>query len=231
MQQAQVLSYLAMRRCIGFLGAGLPILLFVDSCMTGYERDSISAFYYYPEPYINGAFIGIMCAIGVFLICYRGHGRNEPGGEKDWFDDNTITHVAGFAALGVAIFPTVDPAIEKDLCHILECDEKVYRVLHYLSAFILFGCLSRMSFRFSRNNANLKRNKLYRGCGVLIVVMIIVVALFGFVWDLKIFWPEVIIVWAFATSWIVKGFHLQGDREGQNQTGRGEAGEATAGDA
>ena len=217
MEQAQVLSYLAMRRCIGFLGAGLPILLFVDSYMTGYERDSISAFYYYPEPYIKGAFIGIMCAIGVFLICYRGHGKDEPGGEKDWFDDNMITHVAGFAALGVAIFPTLDPTIEKDLCNILECDDKVYRVLHYLSALIFFVSLSRMSFRFSRNAANPKRNRLYRWCSVLIVAMIIVVLIFGF-FKLKIFWPEAILVWTFATSWIVKGFHLQGDKDEAHAT-------------
>lgn len=199
--QQQVLSYRAMRKCIGFLGFALPVFLYLHSLWDGYARGSISAFYYHPDPYVNGFFIGTLCAIGVFLICYRGHVK----GKQDWLSDNIITHIAGFTAVCVAIFPTFDPCIKEGLCPPAVYHDKVYRALHYLSAIALFFCLGLMSFRFARGARKPKRNLFYRISGISILVMTGVTIVLKLCSELPIFWTETMIVWAFSAAWFLKG--------------------------
>jgi hypothetical protein len=57
---------------------------------------SLSGFYY---THMRSVFVGAMCAVGVFLIAYRGHDR--------W--DDRLTNVAGLAAICIGLFPTMPP--------------------------------------------------------------------------------------------------------------------------
>ena len=202
-QATAAMSYLAMRRVLGIVGGLLPIYLLIVGCLIEYPADSISAYYYADQPYVNGFFVGSMCAIGVFLICYRGH----PLRQGDWINDDWFAHIAGGAAILVAIFPTDKGGL--DVC--LMCEDKVYRAIHYVSAGVFFAAVGYISFfRFPRNDTKPKRNFFYRAAGVVIAVMIIATAIAGWS-ERNIFWWETIAVEAFALSWFVKGLHLRGD--------------------
>ena len=63
-----VLSFLTVRRALGLLGLALPLLLIGFGVLfsDGIER-SVSAFYYTG---MGDIFVGILCAIGVFLFSY-----------------------------------------------------------------------------------------------------------------------------------------------------------------
>src|SRR5215471_5273461 len=83
-----VASYLFQRRGIGLIGVTLPFVL-----VLGYDlseghfalRGSISSYYYTD---MRNVFVGSMCAIGVFLLCYR----------YDLLDD-VLSSIAGLLAI------------------------------------------------------------------------------------------------------------------------------------
>jgi hypothetical protein len=94
-----IVSYLFLRRIVGWIGTLLPIVLLVgNGLFPGAPRpDSISGYYYTD---MRNVFVGALCALGVFLVAYRGY---------DVADD-VITDVAGLATIGVAFCPT-KPAV------------------------------------------------------------------------------------------------------------------------
>lgn len=64
-------SYLFLRRAIGLIGALLPVVLPLGYALsTGHWRllASMSSYYYSD---MRNVFVGSLCAVGVFLICYR----------------------------------------------------------------------------------------------------------------------------------------------------------------
>jgi len=93
-QDTLVHSYLFLRRAIGLIGIALPVVLIVGKLLVdGDLLDSISGYYYSD---LRDVYVGSMCAIGVFLLSYRGYGPT----------DDIIGNIAAFAAIGVALFPT-----------------------------------------------------------------------------------------------------------------------------
>jgi cytochrome c biogenesis factor len=91
-----------LRKAIGFIGLLLPVVLalvkialvFVSVCcdQPGIET-SISAYYY---TRLGNVFVGSLCAIGIFLMSYRGFDRR----------DEIAGKIAGTLAICVAMFPT-----------------------------------------------------------------------------------------------------------------------------
>jgi hypothetical protein len=67
-----VVSYLSVRRAIGGIGLALPVILGpVGWLVFGIEiQDNISSYYH---TVLRDVFVGAMCAIGIFLFCYRGY--------------------------------------------------------------------------------------------------------------------------------------------------------------
>lgn len=99
----RVMSYRTMRLWIGILGLALPVIVLAGATATeGCLRSSISAYYHSDNPLLHGTFVGILCAMGFYLIAYRGYapGRNE------WISDDRLCDVIGVAAIVVAILPT-----------------------------------------------------------------------------------------------------------------------------
>jgi len=202
----QDFSYQTHRRLIGYLGFLLPPLLYLlagirptDNLPQWDLLNSISAYYY------TGAvavFVGVLFALSLFLFTYPGY--------EGVLADRVVGTLGGFAALGVAFFPTAAPA---------GMSEPIWwstttRVIHYASAVSLFGAfiifsiwLFRKSSIPSNRNRPLgkrQRNVIYLGCG-LVMIACMLWAGSSFFTGAPIFWPEAIALWAFAISWLVKG--------------------------
>ena len=67
-----IFTYRRIRRAIGYLGISLPILLVGLSLISFFETSvqySISDYYY---TNLREVFTGTLCAVGLFLICYKG---------------------------------------------------------------------------------------------------------------------------------------------------------------
>lgn len=218
-----VLSYLTMRRALGFLGLFLPLILLIGGWGTeGCLRDSISSFYYSESIFLHDLFVVVLCTMGVFLVCYKGYEKEE----DECISDNLVASVAGFSIIFVAMFPMVSWS--------LDAGTLVRFILHYGSAGLFFSAVAFMSFyKFTRSNpdttgGNTKesarkkcRNKVYRACAIAIAIFILI--LIPLKWLLEkllaydldslnwVFWFESLAVWAFAISWLVKGEVLMRD--------------------
>ncbi len=201
------LSSHSQRQAIGYLGLLLPFLLWLVSGWRstrgspGWDPlDSISEYYH------SGAvaiFAGVLAALAVFLFTYQGY-KND--GKRL---DQLAGKIACFAALGVAFFPTAAIAPFTAPSWWAEWMKKI----HYVSAATLFLSFIFYSlFLFPRSDpkkgrltpGKKRRNVIYRICGWGMVVCVIWAWIAGFK-KRPIFWPESLALWAFASSWLVKG--------------------------
>ena len=90
------ISYLKMRRLIGIFGFALPLTLLAGTFLPkglGEIQPSISEYY---DTYLRDVFVGVLCAVALFLFVYRGFNRL----------DSIAANCACFFALGVAFFPS-----------------------------------------------------------------------------------------------------------------------------
>lgn len=100
-------SYVILRNGIGVIGFALPIVMIVGGGLD-HIQGSLSAYYHYsptrPGQYGGGTmrdlFVAMLCAIGAFLLFYRGHSLHE----------DVALNIAGIAAVLVALFPMDWPA-------------------------------------------------------------------------------------------------------------------------
>ena len=156
-----VVSYLGVRRAIGVIGLLLPIVLGpVGWLVFGIEiQDNMSSYYHTP---LRDVFVGSMCAIGIFLFCYRGY---------DWIESWT-GNLGCLSALGVALCPldaNSDPLYQRS----------VLGYLHTVSGGAFFLTLAFYSlYHFPSSKAEkhevapheAQRNFVYRTSGVVILL-------------------------------------------------------------
>lgn len=203
-----------LRQAIGWLGILLPAAMIfgnkiIYQCST--LQSSISHYYYT----VTGHWlVGILCAVAMFLISYKGYNRV----------DNITSSVAGFAAIAIAFFPTnaetmVPEKIIMNDCILFSLSENNLRnAIHYASAGLFFVSLAYMSvFLFTKSSGTktrekIIRNKLYITCGIIILLSIVLIGLYGIFGkesSLKnykpVFWLEWMALLAFGISWLVKG--------------------------
>lgn len=221
-----VLSYFAQRRAAGYIGFLLPpVVLIYDKYLTlGCLPSSISASYHTGA---RNLLVGLLCAVGVFLICSIGYREDKP-----W------SIFAGAMAFLVAFCPT-----HMDTCHITGASDPpaVISAVHAIAACALFLTFAYFCLvLFIKTTANgvtvakpnlatlpkpkRKRNVVYIVCGWIIVAA---TAIYG-IWSagfhlLKIekphhllFGVEWVCLWAFGFAWLVKGQQLFRDGEGDN---------------
>ena len=226
------MSYLGLRRGVGWIGVLLPFVLPLGKILLdGHGLEGSMSAYFYT---VTGrVFVGSLCAIGVFLLSYR---------YKKW--DIIASIIAGICAIGVALFPTapeVDPT----------ATQKAIGIVHGIFAGLFFFTLACMSiFLFTKTNPyqtlklrklrdylstlvmtrtkpglplnprKKRRNIIYRVCGYLILACIIGMLIVG-IPSIKehvkqcnlVFWLESIAVFAFGASWLIKGDTILADRE------------------
>lgn len=189
-----LVSYLTLRRVVGVLGVALPVVVAVwgfGLCSCFRIQPSISDYYGLRT---RDAFVGVLFAIAWFLFAYRGYDRR----------DDVAGDLACLFALGVALFPNSGPP--------------PVAAVHFASAVALFLVLAYFSLvLFTKSGgsptpAKRARNRVYRICGVCMLVCIALIGLFyglfrdTAVADLKpVFWLESPALWAFGLSWFVKG--------------------------
>jgi hypothetical protein len=201
-----VVSYLGVRRAIGAIGLLLPIVLGpVGWLAFGIEiQDNMSSYYHTA---LRDEFVGSMCAIGIFLFCYRGY---------DWIERWTGSFGC-LSALGVALFPL---DANSDPLH----QRSVVGYLHTISGGAFFLTLAFYSlYHFPNSGAGrheaapheTQRNFIYRASGVVILLSMIAMGAYLFLipgdWrrifnDYNfLFWMEWVAVWSFAAAWLTKG--------------------------
>jgi hypothetical protein len=194
-----VQSYLFLRRAVGIIGLALPVVLIVGNLIwpPGVLLLSISGSFYSP---LRGVFVGSMCALGVFLLSYRGYGRV----------DDIAGNIAAVAAVGLALFPTspdFGPATGT---------QQVVGGVHMAFAGIFFLTLAFFCvYLFPRTSDDpptdrkLLRNTVYRVCGVVILLSIILIAVTELINVAPsahaMLWLETVAILAFGVAWAVKG--------------------------
>ncbi|WP_298795946.1 DUF998 domain-containing protein [uncultured Pseudonocardia sp.] len=201
-----VLSYLGLRRAVGYIGIGLPFVLLFGKLLVqgGPLPGSISAYYYSD---MRNVLVGALFAVAIFLISYR---YDRP--------DARAGVLAGVMAIGVALFPTspADPTVQA----------RVIGTVHLVCAAVFFLTLAYFSyFLFTRTDQveptprKKQRNVVYRVCGILIVVCIVLAVLADnllgkvLVDELHpVFWLESVAIVAFGVSWLIKGETILRDR-------------------
>ena len=212
-------SYLFMRTMIGALGVGLPVVLVLgDLALSGRGpggRTSLSAYYWSGG---RDVFVGTLCAVAVFLVTYKVVEANL---------DNTLSTVAGVAALGVALFPTSRPVGVLDPLTPLQAHlgETAVARAHAGCAVVFIGSLAVLSACFAvregcrpdrrrahgsaRCSAGFWRTYHLACSGVIVAAVAglgISVVLGGPAWSPAA--TEVASIWAFGASWLAKGLEL-----------------------
>lgn len=195
-------SYLFLRRFVGSIAMALPWAVIVGKWLIdgGGLLPSISDYYYSD---MRGLFVGSLCSIGVFLLSYRGYTRY----------DNWASSVAGCAAIGVGLFPTVAPVNPN---HFIG-------TLHLIFASVLFLTLAVFCLYFfvqSGPNPTPRkawRNAVYRTCGVVILLALVLAGVAVALGTKRttglnaVLWLEAIAIFAFGVSWFIKGDTLLRD--------------------
>jgi uncharacterized membrane protein len=215
-----ILSYHVLRRIVGIIALALPFVLaggaiLVSLLGPGHQlpepllQRSISDYYYTP---VGPLYVGSLAGIAMFLISSRGYDRT----------DEIAGYLAGIFALGVALFPSEDPRA----AHYSRLEVQIgyvhsgFATLMFLA--IAYFCL----FLFRRTSAEHRltrrkrhRNRLYAGCGAVILActaLMVIRTLRG--QDPRFAPPHLFLVseslalMAFGVAWLTKGEGFLRDR-------------------
>lgn len=218
-----------MRKLVGFLAFFLPTILLVlplfntPSCW----QTSISHNYYTSYREI---FTGTLIGIGFFMICYKT--KNE-GNIVKYNIEKYGAVTAGLVAILVAIFPTAPSGVIPDsLCltnskrcvdslqYTLNTNAEILnKTIHSVSAAILFIILAIFSlYVFPSKRAYPKNiNIVFWLMGIIIFIGIgiCIVAPLFFNYPKGMFLGEMIALYAFGVSWLLKGY-LEGKNKSEN---------------
>lgn len=233
-----LISYLTLRRLIGYLGILLPFLcwgvntlfnhidlmnnpIFVDKDQSAVYRagadlkSSISHFYYTTA---GPLFIGIMTTVAIFLFCYKGY-REKEEDRFPWLTDKLVTTFAACCALGIVVFPTDSAGLITDNLYIFVTAELIGK-LHLVMAAAFFFSMALMSIvNFRRqpgkrllNNAE-GRLYLICGWGIVSCLLILLVKFLladdkEWLWGHFVYILEVCMLLFFGVSWLVKGKNI-----------------------
>ena len=191
-------TYFDLRIGIAVLGAALPVMLWLGGSILDGDplRSSMSAYYYSPS--MRNVFVGVLVAIGLCLVLYRGFSTPE----------NRALDVGGLLAVGVAMVPTSAPG-----------EGPTSRAtLHAIMAILFFACIGYVCIWRASDTLSLIRDtrtarKLratYRALGVAMVLSpLVAVAIATLVGSSSlVFLVEAAGVWTFAAYWSVKSYEM-----------------------
>jgi hypothetical protein len=214
--QEPVVSYLTLRRCIGILGMLLPFVMMLGGLIQQPGiRSSISDYYY---SNMRDFFVGLMCAVGLFLVTYKGYDNV----------DDLVSTASGIFAFGVAAFPTcrLDGTHGPEGIFLIN---DVYTKYAHLACAALFFLLLALNSIFlftktggdagQRTSRKRMRDAVYIFCGVAILVSLAGIILYVFFFEKSavsrynpVLFLETVSLAAFGLSWLVKGDTIFRDR-------------------
>jgi len=212
----QLISYMLLRRCIGFLGISLPSILVAGAFFYGNCEAIQSSISDYYHTQMRNILVGVLCAISLFMFTYTGND----------YRDRIAGNLASIFALGIAFFPTyVD--LESGSCATNCIDyEPWISTMHFTFAALFFIVLIYISLvlftqsnfeKHERPEQKRKRDALFRISGYVMIACIVLIALYAAFLKKKfpmlkrfdpIFWLETIALFAFGISWLTKGQFL-----------------------
>lgn len=208
--QYDISTYRRLRKSIGYLGAGLPFVLITCTQIPVFEttvQGSISHFYY---TNLREIFTGTLCAVGLFLILYKGHTNKHL-----LKNDRLLTNIAGMMAFGIAFFPTNPNVPGLKIYSLIPNELSWLGYLHIAFAAVFFLILANISinvFTIGQNRdaeipiSVYNENNIYRICGYLILLFIVLMPIcdyLQFQFTTLIF--EAGSLLAFGISWLIKG--------------------------
>lgn len=213
-----LISYLTLRKIVGWLGILLPIILIVFGTLLGdcvEIQSSISAYFHTS---MRDVFTIVVSAIALFLFAYRGYDMK----------DNMICTSAGIAALLVALCPTYIESPTLCMNHVqLETQRAIIGDIHFAAAVTFFMLIMVMTMgQFTQSDKQktpqkIRRNRLYKICGMIIFFALFAIGIyFSFLKEKlplleaykPVFWLETIALWALGIAWLVKGEALLKDK-------------------
>lgn len=192
-----------LRFCVGFVAMMLPVVLLAGNALLRGRLTllgSMSGSYYTG---MRDVFVGSMCAIGVFLICYR---YERP--------DDVVSTVAGCLAILVALFHTTpnDPTIQVNAAGTLV--GRVHLVaaaaLFLLLGFFCVGLFTRTRPDGEPTLRKRTRNRIYYACGFAIFAAVAIAAASNALpvavreTVKPLYWCETVAVTAFGLAWFIK---------------------------
>jgi hypothetical protein len=220
-----VKSYLLIRTVVGIIGIALPFVFIIGEAyfLSGdvHIRGSISAYYHTS---MRDIFVGALCVTGFLLATYMSAQTNTL---DFWF-----SLVAGVAVLGVVFFPTGRPGLTPDAprcgtvpmppgCSPVQqkLGETLTAGIHFACAVVFILCLAAVAFLFAYRETRYEHNaamaNTQKVCGWVIIAAVVWVVVGELlkltIWELTpLYLGEVISVWAFGVSWLLKGRDLRG---------------------
>jgi hypothetical protein len=204
-------TYVGLRIGLCVLAFALPLLLWGIGWWSGITLQGSMSDYYYAfappdsetrEFPVRVVFVGILFAIGFFLILYRGSSNTE----------NWALNIAGLCAVLVAIFPTQIPAYCRN------CGSDAYSVVHNPIAVVLFVCMAFVAWAGTVQTLNElpdpPRRYFRMGYDIIAAMMIVVPAavivmarVFN-MYDKDVFFVEWIGIATFSAFWLLKTLEL-----------------------
>lgn len=203
------------RRCLGILGMVLPVVdigfgYFWCKYLMGIDVpeqlfESVSATHYAPSVLL---FEGIVFAVGMFLICYRGYDV------KDYW----ISTITGIMGVLLTLFPTATGG--QDGINFVGLHPSVTQWVHYVTSILFFIGLAVMEiWQFTKTSdpqpsKNKKiRNIVYRTCGIGMLVSVFVTGAINFLFHVPflLYIGEGVGLELFGIAWLVKGETLLKD--------------------
>ena len=203
--------YHTIHQTIGWLGMTLPFVLWGGSVwFSGCDSVQSSVGHYYFNN-MREAFVGVLWVFALFLYTYKGYSKL----------DNILTNVAGLCSLCISIFPTtISGASPCQFSVATVFDYSNHTTVHFISAASFFAILSVVSFFiFTRSKYDAPqqrtlqkriRNRVYRTCGVVIIICLLILLVQFLSRDgdqsgIAVYVLETIMLLAFGFSWITKG--------------------------
>jgi uncharacterized BrkB/YihY/UPF0761 family membrane protein len=203
-----LISTLTLRRAIGVIGIAFPFVMALGHFLSTPELlASISAYYHTG---MRDLFVGALCAIGIFLLCYRGYELK----------DHAAAITAGIGAIGTALFPTALSANPGGT-------ERLLSILHWSFAAIFLASLAYIALGlFTKHAENptpekLQRNTLYRTTGSIMAACLALLLIYYFLPQgtraalqplRPVFFLESLAVVSFGVAWLTKGEALLPDK-------------------
>lgn len=209
-ERIAIISYLEMRKIIGFLGISLPVVLVLGGIAheNPIVQASISAYYY---THMRDFYVGILSIVALFLISYKAY-------EKI---DDIITNLSGICAIGMIVFPTSLHTGTVVKVGILMVNDNVSEIVHLTFGTCFFILLAYNSIFLFTKRAHISgvisrekkhRNIIYRTCGFIMLLSVAFIFIYktyltgtflDFLYPILVF--ESIALLAFGISWIIKG--------------------------